>query len=338
MNLKEVTKSLIDAYGVTGNEYAVAKIACDLLTPLVDRAEVDPLGNVVGYRFSGKTGAKKLLFDAHIDQIGFMVTGFTPDGFVRFHALAPEDSLPGSELTVLTREGPLTGVVGWVPAPAGAKGGQGEIPRVQDLFIDLGLTEEEAREKIEIGDFISYGCDAIDLLGDAVAGKSTDDRACFVSILHALELLKDRPLDVDIIAVGSTKEEFDGSGARARGYADAPDYVIALDVSGAASPGAGALISIGSDSSRPLAERLMEVARAKRIPYLPRSIPAVSGTNAKHYQVAGSGAVTCVVSQPQKYMHFPVEIVRMCDVEAIGRLLAEFAVSFDGSLQGEGVI
>jgi putative aminopeptidase FrvX len=324
LDLGSVTKKLIDAHGVTGNEMAASRVAFELLEPLVDKAEIDWMGNVIGYKFSQKKGAKKLLFDAHIDQIGFLVTGFSPDGFVKFHALGPgEDVLPGSEVTVLTENGPLTGVVGWVPKTP-AQTGQEEMPKLRDMFIDLGFSEEEARSKVQVGDCVSFGRDAVDLLGDAIAGKSTDDRVCFVSILRALELLKDTPLNVDVIAVG----------ARARGYADAPDYVIALDVSGAAPLGKGPIIAIGSDSNLKFAERLMEVARAKEIRYVPRSIPTVSGTNAKHYQVAGTGAVTCVVSFPQKYMHTPTEIVRTRDIEAVAKLLAEFAASFDGSLQG----
>jgi len=334
LTLKEDTKRLINTFGVSGGEFDVTAVARELLAPYVDKIEVDAWGNLAGYRFSARKGAKKLLLDAHIDQVGYIVTGVTPDGFIRFHTVsAPEDPLPGSELTILTKNGPVTGVAGWLPPEETPVPGRAEImPDFSRMFIDLGLGEKEARARVSVGDLISFGCDAVDLAGDALAGKSTDGRACFMAIVYAMSLLKDVPLNVDLVVVGSTKEEFDSSGARNRMWRDQPDYVIVLDTSGYATPGVGVVIERGPENDVHMAERLVEMARAKKIPHVIHSDSEDSGTNARYYQTSAGGSVTCLVSLPQKYFHSPVEVVRMGDIESAGKLLAAFVGSFDGAL------
>ena len=334
MNLREQTKKLLNSYGVSGNEAEAARVAAEILRPYVDEVVVDPWNNVAGYKRCGRSGAKQVLLDAHLDQIGYMVQKVMDDGMVKFHSInGPNDILPGSELTILTESGPITGVCGWVP-PVYREDPKIEAirPDFDGLFIDTGLTAEEAKEKICVGDLISFGCDAIDLVDDIIAGKSTDDRICFMSLVWAMALLKDDALDVDVVVVGSSKEEFDGSGARARAWADRPDYAICVDVADRTPLFSGPIITIGGDSNPALAGRLEKTAAASGIPYVTRSVGQVSGTNAKHYQVAAYGTVSCVVSHPQKYMHTPVEIVSFRDTENIGKLLAEFLRGFDGTL------
>lgn len=335
MNLVKDTKRLLDAYGVSGNEYGVSKIAAELLIPFVNEAGVDLWGNAYGYRLCGKENAKKVLLDAHLDQIGCIVIGFTSDGFVRIQSLGiSEDSLIGSEVAIITKNGPLKGVVGYVPSyNTISELAEDQVPEFKDMFIDLGLTKEEAMKAVEIGDFVGFANgDAVELGNGIIGGRSTDARACFMSIVRALELLKDDELDIDVIAVGSTREEFDGAGARARAWASKPEYVIVIDVSAFAPLGSGAIIARGPESNSKLADLLEEVARAKRIPYVSRSIPEVSGTNGKHYQTAVFGAKVCVISQPQRYMHTPTEIISMSDIESVGRLLASFLRTFSGTL------
>ena len=102
MTLKDKIKTLGNAYGVSGDEFAVAKIAAELLEPYVDRVEIDEFGNVSGYKSCGKPGAKTLMLDAHIDEIGFLVTGITEEGFLRFLGMGVDPRmLPGSTLNVI---------------------------------------------------------------------------------------------------------------------------------------------------------------------------------------------------------------------------------------------
>lgn len=345
MTFKEKLQKLVNAYGVSGDEFRVAEIAADILKPYMDKVEIDKLGNVVGYRSCGKPGAKKLMLDAHLDQIGFLVTGITDEGFLRFMAMGVDPRmLLGSELYVLPKNGePIYGVVCSTPPHIQKPGDNKKSVPIDQMLLDVGMPYEMVSEKIEIGDYIAFANDAIDLLGDCISGKSMDDRACFMTIIHALDLLGDAKLDVDLIVVGSTKEEVGGHGAMSRAYIDKPDYAIAIDVGHAKTAdstpmdrtqefGGGPIIGFGANSIPKFARKVVEVARAKEIPYQVEAIPSASGTNAWSIQIVDEGVCTLVISLPLRYMHSPVEMLTLSDVYNVGKLLCEFIKSFDGQL------
>ena len=231
MELVNTIKSLTDRYGVSGDEFGVSAQAAELLRPYMDRVEVDKLGNVIGYRSCGREGAKKLLLDAHLDQIGFVITEVLEEGFCRFIGMGVDPRmLLGSELTVLTQDGPIPAVVSCIPPHLQKAGDNKKALPIEEMVLDLGMSGEKAKETVRVGDYAAFAGEAFQLKNDLLCGKSMDDRACFVCILLALEELKDKELDVDLIVLGSTKEEVGGHGARARAYLDAPDYAIAIDV------------------------------------------------------------------------------------------------------------
>ena len=345
MTFTENLKRLVNAYGVSGDEFDVAKIAAEILSPLVDKVEIDKLGNVVGYKSCGKPNAKKLMLDAHIDQIGFLVTEITKEGFLRFMGMGVDQRmLIGSELTVLPKGGkPLYGVVSSTPPHVQKPGDQSKAVPISDMVLDIGMPYEMAIKHVQVGDYMAFAGDAIDLLNGCVCGKSMDDRACFMTIVHALELMQDKPFDVDLIIVGSTKEEVGGHGAISRTYLDKPDYAIAIDVGHAKTAdsgpmdrthefGEGPIVGIGANSIAKFARKMVEVARAKEIPYQVEAIPSHSGTNAWGIQIVEDGVCTLVISLPLRYMHSPVEMLTMSDVYNVGKLLCEFILAFDGNL------
>lgn len=343
MELKEKIKLLTRAYGVSGDEFAVSKIAAELMAPYVDRVEIDDFGNVTGYRSCGVPGAKKLLLDAHIDQIGFMVTDVTEEGFLRFIAMGVDQRmLLGSELRVLTKHhGDILGVVAAMPPHMQKAGDQKKSVPISEMVVDIGMTGDRAREMVQVGDYMVFAAEPFDMLSGGLCSKALDDRACLVCILHALELMKDKPLQVDLIVTATTKEEMGGHGAQACAYRENPDFAIAIDVTHARTAdapnvlkelGDGADISIGSNSHPGFARKVVEICRAKQVPHRVDACPSASGTNAWTMQMMQSGICTLVISLPLKYMHSPVEVLRMKDVDSVGRCLAEFAMSFDGRL------
>lgn len=340
MELKDKIKKLTRVFGVSGNEYEAAKVAAELLEPYCDKVEIDRFGNVTGYKSCGIPGAKKLMLDAHIDQIGFLVTEITDEGFLRFTAMGVDQRmLLGSMLKIVTQnDGELIGVVSSTP-PHIQKGDPSASVAIADMLVDTGMTGEEARKVIRIGDYMYFANEPLELAGDVLCGKAFDDRACFCCILHALELLKDKKLGCDLIIVGSTKEEVGGHGAASRTYHTDPDMAIAIDVCHARTAdalpsdnvqdfGGGPVIGIGPQSLPRYSRKLMEIARAKQIPYQVSAMPASSGTNAGSIQPTGAGYATAVVSLPLKYMHSPVEVLRLSDVKNVGRLLAEYAMVY----------
>lgn len=347
MNFTEQVIHLTNMHGISGDEYAVSEAARALLAPFVDSAEVDPFGNVIGRKSCGGPGAPTLLLDAHLDQVGFMVSGVTDEGFVRFVAISVDPRmLPGSELLVKTKNhGVLPGVVATLPPhlrPAGKKAADSYYD-VAAMALDMGLPAEKAKQMIAPGDPVIFAGDTQRLQGDALCGRAMDDRACFACLLQVLELLDGRELGVDLIVLGSTREEVGLQGARDVANRENPDYAIALDVTHGKTPDSGEqvanevakgpVIAIGANSNPALANRVAEIARAKQIPYQLAAVGGSSGTNAWAMQTSGLGICTLVLSLPLKYMHSPVELIHTGDAENLARLVAEFIANFEGGAQ-----
>ena len=238
-------------------------------------------------------------------------------------------------MTVLA-EKPLLGVVVCLP-PHILKPEEREksIP-IADLFIDVGLTQERAEELIPIGTPIVYRESAFELGEKQMCGKSMDDRACFTCLLRTAEILKNVELDVDLYIMGSTFEEVSGAGAAAGVYAIDPDWCVAVDVTHGKTPdspadrtcvlGGGPDIGIGPNMTRWMTNRMKRKAKEKEITCQYEVMGGHTGTNGWHMQVARKGIPTSVVSLPLKYMHTPIEVLDLSDMEALSQLLAAFAV------------
>ena len=343
MSLADKIKKLTNAYGVSGDEFRISKIAAELMAPYCDRVEIDDFGNVLGYRDCGIPGAKTVMLDAHIDQIGFLITEVTEEGFLRFTTVGGVDQrmLLGSELTVLTKKGPILGIVAAIPPHLQKDGDDKKSVPIPEMVVDIGMTGEQAKKVVRVGDYMAFANDAMELQGDALCGKAFDDRACLVCLLHTMDLLQGKPLAVNVVVSASTKEETGFQGGISAGFKVQPDYAIAVDVTHARTGdapqvivklGDGPNVDMGSNSNPKFAKRVIEVARAKKIPHIVTSCPAGSGTNAWPIQMQGQGVTTLVVSLPLKYMHSPVEMLRMSDVKNVGKLIAAFIETFDGRL------
>ena len=341
MELIDKIKKLTSEFGVSGDEKRVSAIAAELLGEYTDQVEIDEFGNVTGFIPCGVEGAPTLMLDAHIDQIGFIVTEVTDGGFLRFMSIGVDQRmLPGSELAVLTREGVLRGVVGTIPAIM-QHDESASIP-LTDMTVDIGMTGEEARRVVRVGDYMAFYNPPFELLGDKLCSKALDDRACFVCILHALELLKNKQLKVNLLVCASIKEELGGHGSMYVAYRHKPEFAIAIDVSHAKTPdapevvdelGKGPIIDIGYNTRPELFALIKKAAEDNSIPHQPKACPAGSGTNAWSIQLAGKGVSTFVMSLPLKYMHSPVEVLHMEDVRNTGALIAAFAQTFDGRVE-----
>ena len=343
MSLADKIKKLTNAYGVSGDEFRISKIAAELMAPYCDRVEIDDFGNVLGYRDCGIPSAKTVMLDAHIDQIGFLITEVTEEGFLRFTTVGGVDQrmLLGSELTVLTKKGPILGIVAAIPPHLQKDGDDKKSVSIPEMVVDIGMTGEQAKKVVRVGDYMAFANDAMELQGDALCGKAFDDRACLVCLLHTMDLLQGKPLAVNVVVSASTKEETGFQGGISAGFKVQPDYAIAVDVTHARTGdapqvivklGDGPNVDMGSNSNPKFAKRVIEVARAKQIPHIVTSCPAGSGTNAWPIQMQGQGVTTLVVSLPLKYMHSPVEMLRMSDVKNVGKLIAAFIETFDGRL------
>ena len=177
----------------SGFEGPASRAAAELLRPLADEVTVDRMGSVLALRRCGREGAKRLLLDAHLDEIGFVVTGHE-EGYLKFAPLGGVDPrmLPDRELTVLT-DPPLAGVVACLPPHVQTREDMDKSIPIRELCLDVGLSQEEAERRVPVGTPAVFRGGCFPLGQELICGKSLDDRACFAALLGALELLKDRP-------------------------------------------------------------------------------------------------------------------------------------------------
>ena len=334
MDYEQTLARLCSLPGPSGFEGPASRAAAELLRPWMDEVTVDKMGNVVGVRRCGRPGAPRLLLDAHLDEIGFLVTGYE-DGFLRFAPLGGVDPrmLPDRELTILTQP-PRLGVVACLPPHVQTAEEMDKSQPIRELCIDVGLSQEEAQRLIPIGTPAVYRGGCVPLGEKLLQGKALDDRACFAVLADTAERLRGKELDVDLYILGSTQEETHSTGAIIAAYGIVPDLCVAVDVTHGDSPdaskdktfklGGGPVIGLGPNCTRWLSRRLEAKAEALELDCQLEVMAGHSGTNGWPLQVSREGVATAVLSVPLRYMHTPIETVCRTDLEDTAALLAAF--------------
>ena len=344
VEIADILIELCKIPGPSGFEEPVTQRIKSLLEQYVDETWIDVMGNLVGVRRCGKENPGKLLFDAHVDEIGLVVTG-SQDGFLRFDRLGGLDArtLPASGVEILT-DPPIFGVIAVMPPHVLKPEDTEKVIKIEDLFIDAGLSQEEA-EAIPLG---TPGVLAADtrLFGDnCICGKAIDDRAGFAAILRALELLKDTQLDVDLYVMASSQEEVGVRGATSGAFAIAPDWSLVIDVGHAKTPdskpteakeemGGGVVINRGPNMNKSLTEAIVTLAVEKEIHHQIRVVAGgSSGTNARAIQISREGVSTALFGIPLKYMHTQLEVASLDDIENAAKLMCETAKTLKGGVR-----
>ena len=345
MEIKEALKELCELPGPAGFEELVAKRAKEMLEPYMDETRIDVMGNVIGVRRCGKENAPKLLFDAHIDEIGFIVTG-VEEGFVRFARLGGFDPrvIPASGVMIMT-EPPLYGVVSVLPPHILKKEDTDKNFKIEDLYIDVGLTQEEAEKRIPPGTPGVPAHGVKDIGDNLICGKAIDDRAGFLAIMRALEMLKDVKLDIDLYVMASVQEEVGVRGATTGAYSIDPDYCVVIEVHHAKTPdakpseahvelGKGVVIIRGPNMNPGFTESIVKTAADNEIKHqISVMATGLSGTNARAIQVSRQGVATALLGIPLKYMHSVTELSSLDDMESTAKLLSETAKSMKGAVK-----
>lgn len=339
MELKQRILALSALNGPSGFEDEAADEIQRQMSVLSDKTERDVMGNIIAVRYSGKANAPKLLLDAHMDEIGLVITG-SEEGFLKFSAIGGVDQrmLPGREVLILT-DPPVFGVITCTAPHVQSAGEADKAIKAEDLFIDAGYISED----IPVGTPAVFYTRPFELSDGRICGKSLDDRACVAILLDVLNNLKDKDLQADIYVMASVQEEVGMRGAAVGAFSIAPDYCIAVDVTHASTPdapsskqtfalGSGACIGVGPNMNRNITKALIDTAERRGIRHALEIMPGNTGTNAWVMQVAGEGISTAVVSLPLRYMHSPVEVLECSDAEEISKLLTEFILSFNGRL------
>jgi len=341
MDIKQQLLALCARTGVSGLEGEAAAYAADLLRQYGE-VVTTPLGSLLcSVRPAGR-GEPLLLLDAHIDEIGMIVTYIEDKGFLRVAACGGIDRrlLMASLVSVHTASGPLAGIVCSVP-PHLSSDEDKKNKKVEEIYIDIGFPADRAKELVQPGDRVTINAQDRELMNGLVSGRAIDDRAGCMALLCAAETLAGAQLRCGVTVLFSSMEEVGGQGARTAAYTAAPTHAIAVDVSFAHTPDAprercgelyaGPMIGFAPVLSRQMSDRLVALARENAIPFQLEVMGGKTGTNADAIVTARGGVVTGLVSIPQKYMHTPIETVAVEDVENTGKLLAAYAGYLGGN-------
>ena len=334
-------KQLCETPGIPGQEVRVRDLVQAELTPLVDEIQVDAMGNLIARRRSKRTGnAPRVMIAAHMDEIGFIVKHVDGRGFARLQSLGFWDvrAMVAQRVDVHGRNGEtLTGALVTANRPAHTQTPEerSKVAKMEDFYVDLGLTEAQAKAAIEPGCMVTMARPTIQA-GNAIMSKALDDRVGVFVMIEAIRACGDA--GVEICAVGTTQEEVGCRGATPAAFALQPAAGIALDVTLAYdTPGApdeqqvtrlgqGAAIKImdsNSISDPRLVRHFRDVAERHNITHQ-LEVLDLGGTDAGSIQRALAGAPAITLSIPTRYIHTPNEMADAGDIEACIALLARY--------------
>lgn len=332
MDLKKVIMTLADSAGVSGDECEAADLAMAYLKKFTSDCYIKN-GSVIG-NFGERSEYKPhVLIDAHIDRIGLVVTYITDDGFLKVAGCGGIDRrlLLAQQVIVLGRE-KLRGVICSIPPHL--EKDESTVPEMDDICIDIGMTKEQAEKYVSLGDKIVFAQTCAELCGDRITGAALDDRCGVAAVLRAAELLRDEKLNCSYTILFSAQEEIGERGAKTCVYDIDPDIAIAVDVSFALTSddskqkcgemGKGCMIGVSPVLDRDLSKQMMQIAAENGLPYQTEVMNGETGTNADRFSVNRGGVKAVTLSIPLKYMHTPVEVISLADVENTAQLIAAY--------------
>lgn len=331
-------KRLCELHGIAGREDTVRSVVLEELRPLVDEISVDALGNIIGVR-RGISGPRVMLA-AHMDEIGFLVRHIDERGFLRLQAVGGFDPsrLPAQRVRVHGFSGEsFLGSIGVAGKPIHLlQPHEVKPPTIDDLFVDIGLSGDDARTHVEVGDMVTLER-TLERVGPNVMTKALDDRAGLFIMLEALRSLS-ATTEAEIVAVATTQEEVGLRGATTAAYAVDPKIAIALDITPAGdfpgAPedfvgvklGAGVAIKVMDMSTVPsyaLSQHLRQIARDAGLPHQ-LEILGRGGTDAGAMQRTRGGVPATALSIPVRYAHTVNETAAVSDIQAAIDLLARY--------------
>jgi putative aminopeptidase FrvX len=338
-------KSLISVSGLSGYETPVADLIAEKWRPLVDETSMSRVGSLHGLKKGrGKTPRPSVMIAAHMDAIGLRVSKIM-DGFLHITNVGGIDVrvLPGAQVTVHASgsDEELPGVIVMPPARFLPESAGDGVVAINYLLVDTGLLPRDVEKKVHVGDLVSFANEPFELAGDVISGHSLDNRASVAALTICLEELQNKPHVWDVWAVATVQEEVTLLGASSSAFELRPQIAIVVDGAFAKGPGAngwqtfplakGVGLCIGPNMHPFLHKHLSELAERLEIPWFLDVTPSHSGTDAFAVQTTAEGIPTALMEYPLRYMHTPVEMIVVKDIQRVGRLLAEFIASLEAN-------
>jgi putative aminopeptidase FrvX len=340
MPIPPVLRSLLTATGPSGYETAPAAMFREAAGAFAE-VTTDVMGSVWA-RVKGTGGGPTMAIVGHIDEIGLIVTHIDDDGYLRFAGVGGWDTqiLVGQRIQLTTREGIVPGVIGKKPIHLLKDEERKKVAEVKELHMDIGAADgDEARSRVRIGDVAVITGDPVELPNDRAVSRSMDNRlGCYVAYEAARLVAEAGGAAGDVVAVAAVQEETTFGGSATTAYALRPDLAVVVDVThatdapgidvnelGSHALGSGPVIERGSNLNPAVFELLYEAGEAEGIPFTVAASGRHTGTDVDAMHISRGGVPCGLIGVPLRYMHSPVEMVDLGDVDAAARLIAAAA-------------
>lgn len=330
----------------SGFEEEAAAVFRTYIKSFCEEVRTDVLGNTVGILNAG--APLRVMLSGHYDEIGFQIVYISDEGLLYFRPNGGIDKLnvPSTEVEILTENGRIPGVIGKKPIHLLKPAERNVPPELEDMWIDIGAeSREEAAKIVSIGDPVAVKSNFRMLSANRFMSKGTDDKIGAFVVAEVLRELSKRKLNVAVYGVGSVQEEVGLRGATTSCFGIDPQIGFAIDVGfatdipdipkkllGEIKLGMGPELNRSCDNNVVLGRHVRKIAKHFEVPYQEAAAHRASGgTDAAQIQMTRAGVATALVSIPNRYMHSPVEICDLRDVEGAVKIITESIAALQGN-------
>jgi endoglucanase len=330
---------ILETPSPSGYESRLQQLVRVRAAEFADDVTTDVHGNVIAVKNAG--APLRVMLAGHCDQIGLVVQYIDSDGFLYVLSLGGWDPqmLIGQRMVVLTDDGPVTGVIARKPIHLLTDEEKKQVPKLKDLWLDIGAADKEEAEKlVRVGDPVTVELIYRETRNQRVIAPAMDDKCGLWVVMEALRRADAKKLDCALYAVSTVQEEVGLRGAKTSAFGIDPHVGVAVDVThatdcptiekkeqGEISLGKGPVIYRGPNMNPQVVKQLIATADQYEIPHQLAADGRPTGTDANAIQVSRSGVATGLVSIPNRYMHSPVEMISLDDIDHAADLLARFA-------------
>jgi endoglucanase len=336
---QDLFKKILETPSPSGYEWPLQEIVREYVGRFADEVSTDVHGNVIAVKNPG--APIRVMLAGHCDQIGLIVQHVDDNGFVYVQQIGGWDPLMliGQRMKVWTAAGPVFGVIARKPIHLLTDEEKAKAPKLKDLWLDIGAAnKEEGQKMVRVGDPITVELEYREAANRRAVAPGMDDKTGVWVVLEALRRAAKENLGCALYAVSTVQEEVGLRGAKTSAFGVDPHVGVAVDVTfstdcptiekkeeGDVSLGKGPVISRGPNFNPKVVERLIAAADAAQIPYQLAAAGKPPGTDANAMQISRAGVATGLVSIPNRYMHSPVEMISLDDLDRTADLLARFA-------------
>jgi len=339
----EFLKRLCETPSPSGFEQPAQRVIRERLDGLVDELKVDLHGNLIAAK--NPTGPCRVMIIGHCDEIGMIVKYISDGGYLRVDPIGGVDPnlLPGNRVTVHNAKGDVPGVVGKKAIHLMEREELDKGTKITQVWIDIGAKNKKDAEKaVSVGDPVTIEAPFRMLRNDNAAARGFDDKVGAFVVAEVMAALHSRKVEVAVFGVSSVQEELGLRGARTSAFGIDPVVGIAIDVmhasdypggdkerTGEVVLGKGPTLCRGANINPVLGGLLIATAKKKKIPYQISAKAGATGTDANALQITRAGVAAALVEIPNRYMHTPVEVVSLKDLDNAIKLLVEFIAGLE---------